>query len=206
MADNSFFEVSVLMRGLQVAQMIHVAAQLGIADRVGDGRQIDDLAADLGARPEYLFRMLRSLASFGIFAVDQQRRVTHTDKSRHLCSDAVPTLHHAARFWGMPSMLGAWGGLEGTLRTGQPAFETVYGVSNWAYLGDHPDEAAIFDQFMQHSPDDRHAAVAEAYDFAGATVVDVGGGNPATLPVRRSLIKTKPRGHAPGFKIIRLMD
>jgi hypothetical protein len=50
------------------------------------------------------------------------------------------------------------------------------------YLRDHPDEAALFDLFMQHSPDDRHAAVATAYDFSWAKlVVDVGGGNGALL-------------------------
>ena len=180
-SDNSYLEVALRMRGLQVAQMIHVAAQLGVADRVGDGRLVADLAADVGAHPEKLFRMLRALAAFGIFAVDQGQRVTHTRRSRHLCSDAVPTLHYAARFWGMPSIWGTWGGMEETIRTGAAAFETVHGVSNWTYLGVHPDEALVFDQFMQHSPDDRHAAVAEAYDFHSAKVVDVGGGNGALL-------------------------
>jgi hypothetical protein len=161
--------------------MIHVAAQLGIADRIGDGRLIDELALDIGAPPEKLFRLLRALAAFGIFAVDAEHRVTHTAQSRHLCSDAIPTLHYAARFCGMPSMWSVWGSMKGAIRTGEAAFEAVYGVSNWAYLSDHPDEALIFDQFMEHSPDDRHTAVAEAYDFAGATIVDVGGGNGALL-------------------------
>ncbi|MDB5531328.1 MAG: Methyltransferase [Devosia sp.] len=181
MEDNSYLEVAVQMRGLQVAQMIHVAAQLGVADRVGEGRPVADLARDVSAHPEKLVRMLRALAAFGIFAVDAEQRVTHTTRSRHLCSDAVPTLHYAARFWGMPSVWSTWSGMEGTIRTGEAAFEATFGVTNWAYLSDHPDEALTFDQFMQHSPDDRHAAVAEAYDFAGAKVVDVGGGNGALL-------------------------
>jgi hypothetical protein len=78
-------------------------------------------------------------------------------------------------------MWGTWGGMEETIRTGGAAFETVYGVSYWTYLGRHPDEALVFDQFMQRSPEDRHAAVAEAYDFHSAKVVDVGGGNGALL-------------------------
>ena len=56
------------------------------------------------------------------------------------------------------------------------------GSNNSSTLAVHPDEASLFDLFMQHSPDDRHAAVVEAYDFSSAgLVVDVGGGNGALL-------------------------
>jgi hypothetical protein len=78
----------------------------------------------------------------------------------------------------MPSNWAAWAALEDTVRNGRPAFETVFGVPNFAYLKTHPDEARLFDDFMQHSPDDRHAAVVDAYDFSGAKLlVDLGGGN-----------------------------
>jgi hypothetical protein len=60
--------------------------------------------------------------------------------------------------------------------------EAAVGQPNFDYLRDHPDEAALFDAFMRHSPDDRHAAVAEALDLAGAgLVVDVGGGDGGLL-------------------------
>jgi hypothetical protein len=72
--------------------------------------------------------------------------------------------------------------LEHTIRTGEPAFEAVFGMANFEYLKQHFEEAELFNRFMQHSPDDRHNAVAEGYDFAGIrTIIDVGGGNGALL-------------------------
>ncbi len=181
MASNTYLESALLMRGQQVSQMIHVAAELGIADRVGEGRPLSELADEVGAVPEKLHRLLRALAAFGFFAIDAGGRVTHTERSQLLRSDSVPTLHYAARFWGMPSMWATWGEIVHSLRTGEPAFEKATGMANWPYLSAHPEEGRIFDEFMQHSPDDRHAAVAEAYDFGSRTVVDVGGGNGGLL-------------------------
>lgn len=61
--------------------------------------------------------------------------------------------------------------------TGEAAFEASFGVSYFDYFKDHPEQGEVFDDFMRHSPDERHAAVAAAYDFSGAgVVVDIGGG------------------------------
>lgn len=57
----------------------------------------------------------------------------------------------------------------------------------------HPEEAKLFDSFMQHSPDDRQRAVVEAYDFSDARlVVDVGGGNGALLA---AILAANPEVH-----------
>lgn len=181
MADDAYLEMAMHMRGLQVAQMIHVAAELGVADKIGEGRAVAELATEVDAHPEKLSRMIRALAAFGIFAIDAAGRVTHTPRSAVLKSDATPTLHFASRFWGRPWMWETWGNIGHTVRTGEAAFEKAFGMPNFTWLKDHPDDAAVFDAFMQHSPDDRHAAVAEAYDFGKTKVVDIGGGNGALL-------------------------
>ena len=55
-------------------------------------------------------------------------------------------------------------------------------MSRFDYLRQHPDEARIFDAMMANYPDNRHAAIAEGYDFSGAGLIaDIGGGNGATL-------------------------
>ncbi len=163
--------------------MLEVAASLEVADRIGgEPMPFDKLARQCGAHPTALLQLCRALAAFGVFSVDGDGNVGHTEKSRWLKSSAIPTLHHAARYWGMPSTWSAWGHLEYAIRTGKAPFEDVFGMPNFDYLGAHPQEAGLFDAFMQNSPDDRHAAVAQAYDFSGArVVVDVGGGNGALL-------------------------
>ena len=177
--DDALAEMRVLVRAFQISKMLNVAASLGLADRIGDRpRHVHILAQECNAHTEMLLRLARALAAFGIFSVDDSGNIAHTERSRLLRQDSRPTLHHAALYWTMPSNWSAWAALEDTVRTGKPAFETVFGVPNFAYLEAHPDEARLFDAFMQHSPDDRHAAVADAYDFSGAKVmVDAGGGN-----------------------------
>ena len=181
--DPEFSEMALLTRGFQLARMIQVAAALGLADLLVDGPQtVADLARRAGAHPDMLLRLCRALAAFGIFEVDAQGTVSQSRRSACLYRDAVPTLHYAARYWGSPHVWGGWANLEHTVRTGESAFEAVYHQPKFEYLKAHPDEAALFDLFMQHSPDDRQAAVAEAYDFSGAGLVaDIGGGTGALL-------------------------
>lgn len=181
MMDSAFADMALQVRAFQVSQMLHVAAELGLADRIGDTPQpVASLASECGAHEQMLVRMLRALASLGIFSLDASDMVSHTEKSRYLRSDATPTLHFAARYWGLPSTWAAWGQLEHTVRTGEPSFETVYGIPNFEYLHSHKEEGEVFDAFMRYSPDDRHNAVAQAYSFEGI-VVDVGGGNGGLL-------------------------
>ena len=183
MSSEPFAEVALHMRGFQISQMVHVAAELRLADRVGDaGRTIAELAGESGAHPEMLRRLCRALAAFGIFALDEADRVSQTPQSACLRSDATPTLHYAARYWGMSNTWGAWGNFLHTIMTGEPAFEVTHGLPPFAYNNANPKQKQVFDEFMQHSPDDRHAAVAAAYDFSGArVVVDVGGGTGGLL-------------------------
>ncbi len=188
---EGFAETAFLLRAFQVSKMLEVAASLGLADRISDEkRPFDQLADECRAQPAMLLRLCRALAAFGVFSVDIEGNVGHTEKSRWLRSNATPTLHYAARYWGMPSTWAAWGNLEYAIRTGKASFEDTFGMPNFDYLSAHPQEASVFDAFMQHSPDDRHAAVAEAYDFSGASVVvDVGGGNGALL---RAILAAHP--------------
>ena len=113
-----------------------------------------------------LLRLIRALAAFKIFHVDAADMVSQTPRSSCLRKDAKPTLHHAARYWTMHSTWQSWAALEQAVRKGTSAFDVAFGIENFAYLAQHPDEAALFDLFMQHSPDDRHAAVVRAYNFS----------------------------------------
>src|SRR5262249_51529330 len=70
----------------------------------------------------------------------------------------------------------AFGGLEYSVRTGEPAFENLFGRSFFDYLAENPEVGTLFDDLMAWSTGPVAAAVAE-YDFAGMrTVVDLGGG------------------------------
>lgn len=176
-------DVELMLRGFMVSRMLRLVADLGVADRIPAESQIAvrDVAKACNVQEGPLLRVLRSLSSVGIFRLSPDGVAAHTAKSVLLRTDVPDSAHHAARFWTGPGSWGAWGRLDAAL-TGKVPHEAAWGQGRFAYLRDHPEEARAFDEAMAHFPDDRHAAVAAAYDFSSARLIaDIGGGNGALL-------------------------
>jgi hypothetical protein len=176
-------ELDLLLRGFQVSRMLRLVADLGIADKVPSGRAVavDDLARDCSVLPERLIRVLRALTAFDIFKVSVDGTVSHTLRSSLLRSDMQNSMHHAARFWTGPGSWKAWGMLDVAMAGGTP-HEAAWNIDRFSYLRRHPDEAQAFDAMMAHFPDNRHPAIAAAYDFSARRLIaDIGGGNGAAL-------------------------
>src|SRR5690348_7401707 len=73
--DGAYDALLRLMVGPWIAQAIFVAAKLDIAGRLREGpRASDALAAASGADPDALYRVLRALASVGVFAEQDDRQ------------------------------------------------------------------------------------------------------------------------------------
>src|SRR5437870_363578 len=172
-----------LIRGFQISRMIRLVADLMLAGRIApeESRRVADLAAECKAHATPLLRILRALASFGIFRVTASGEISHSPLSLLLRTDTPGSLHYGARFWTGPGSWQAWGELDVALADGIP-HQTAWNMGRFDYLRRHPDEARIFDEFMAHFPDDRHQAIADAYDFSGAGLIaDIGGGNGEAL-------------------------
>ena len=76
----------------------------------------------------------------------------------------------------------AWGRLDHSLKTGEPAFDEVHGTHVFEYLKNDAETGAIFNDAMTGFSVMTGHAVAEAYDFGTMkTLVDVGGGHGAFL-------------------------
>jgi hypothetical protein len=171
-----------MITGYWVSQMVHVAAKLGLADRLADGpRSVDELAAATGTHARSLYRLLRALAGVGVFSEADDGRFTQTALSEALRKD-VPGSQ-----WAMAVMMGeehyqAWGGLLESVRTGQTAFDRLYGRPIFEYLGEHPEQAEVFDAAMTSIHGQETLAMLDAYDLSGVGVLaDVGGGNGTNL-------------------------
>lgn len=159
------------------ARALHVVAELGVADHIGeDVTAVDVVAAASGAEAGPLDRVLRLLASIGIF----ERRsggYAHTDASRLLRSDAPGSMRGFARMMNLPIVNEAFTHLEHAVRTGEPAVKLVEPRGFWAYFGEHPEQARIFGEAMQAKAAADIASVLGAYDFRRfETVADIGGG------------------------------
>lgn len=172
-----------LVNGYQVTQAIHVATVLGIADLLVDGpRSSDDLAAATATHAGTLYRVLRALASVGVFREEADRHFALTDLGACLRSDAPEPVGGWAAFVGEPYHWQAWSELLGSVRTGENAFRRVHGTDPWTFRVRHPELSAGFDRAMTDISRVLSAALLVAYDFGRfGQIVDVGGGNGAFL-------------------------
>jgi len=172
-----------LVDGFQISQALHVVATLGIADLLADGPLSSiQLAAAAGAHQPSLYRVLRALASVGVFRASDDQTFALTPLGDCLRSDASAPIGGWAAFIGLRGQWHAWAALVHTVRTGETAFRAVHGVSGWEYRANHPDEGAIFDRAMTDLSRRASQRTLDAFDFSRFhTVVDVGGGRGAFL-------------------------
>ncbi|MEO8285550.1 MAG: methyltransferase [Chloroflexota bacterium] len=168
-----------MIRSFRVTQMIYVAAKLSIADLLKDGPQSPDALAQVtGTHAPSLYRLLRGLASMGIFAEDQDGRFGLTPTAVLLQTDVPGSQRPSALVLGEESRWRAWGELLYSITTGEPAFDHIHGMDSWEYLSKNPELSADFNDYMTTNTTVQAAAIAASYDFSSiGTLVDVGGGH-----------------------------
>ncbi|MBZ5576094.1 MAG: methyltransferase [Acidobacteriia bacterium] len=180
-----------MIQGFWVSRALYVAAKLGLPDLLKDEpKSSRDLAEATGTHAPSLYRVLRALHSVGVFAEDDQGRFLLTPLGATLRTDVPGSLRYFAIEELGENHYPAWEKVLHSVKTGEIAFNQVYGASKWQYMVEHSDEAAIFDAAMSSFSSVVAAAVAAAYDFSSsATVVDVGGGDGTLLT---AILKRNP--------------
>lgn len=198
-----------LITGKWRAQAVCVAAELGLADILKDGpRSTAEIAEIAKLSEDAVYRLLRALASLGLFRSLPGRRFTLTPLGAYLQSDVPGSLRGFARFAGHDVTWRPWGQLAYSVRTGTPAFVHIFGVRSFDYYAEHPDVAAIVNDAMTAVTTKETTAIIAAYDFPKiGTVVDVGGGHglllasilkigcPQILGSRDAGPELRPRAH-----------
>ncbi len=110
-----------LTNAVVVSSGIHIVAELGVADHIGaDPVNVTELASRCGADPEALDRVLRLLATHGVFS-DVGGAYEHTEPSRLLRSDHPQSMRAFAQMMALPLFTATFGHLQHSLRTGSPA-------------------------------------------------------------------------------------
>lgn len=166
-----------MMTGYWVSQAIYVAAKLGIADLLGDGpKTCDELAEATDCHPQSLHRVLRALSSVGIFTETTSASFALTPMAEFLQSEHPASMRSLACMYA-EEQYRAWGDLLHSVKTGQRAFDNMFGSDYFTYLAGHPEAGRVFNQAMTGWTNQLAGGVVDAYDFSGfTTVVDVGGG------------------------------
>lgn len=175
-------EVAIVDRvtGITYTHLLGVAARLRIADRLEKGGPLTarDLAQQTKTHEDALHRLLRALASVGIFALDPRGRFSNSRLSRALVSTRSPFARAMVEYFSSAANVAAWADLQRTVESGQNAFARVHGMNLWQWFDAHPDEAHTFGLAMMGFSVGAAPEIAALYPFHEIRqLCDVGGGN-----------------------------
>ncbi|MFE6847569.1 methyltransferase [Streptomyces sp. NPDC057686] len=178
-----------LLTGAWTTQALAAFARLCLPDAMDTraAHRTEDLARMTGTHPRSLATLLRYLAMLGAVAQDpdpdpDQDGFRLTELGALLRADAPGSMRPLALMYGGP-FYRSFGDLDHAVRTGQPAFDRLFGENHFDHFARDPELAALFDRSMAASsrmfePLPGHPVItAAAQAPAPATVVDVAGGN-----------------------------
>jgi hypothetical protein len=168
-----------LLFGKQLTYALSGVARLGVADHMArEAKPIEDIAADAGAHGPSLYRVMRMLASFGVFKEGPPRHFALTPVGELLKSDAPGSLRFMAMMFGEEFSTRAYEHIAACLRTGGDGVSEAYGKHIWEVLAERPSQCETFQNAMTNSTSVAAEAIVGAYDFSGiARLADVGGGH-----------------------------
>ena len=199
LSPNSLLQIGM---GLWQSRALWLAARLRIADAVGDAPEsVESIATRSLIDPGALGRLLTALSTIGVFRMEPDGRVSHSDGSQLLRSD-----HPFSQRAFVDSVFGhehyeAWGAIEETFRTGRTAFDARFGAPVFAYFQEHQEAARLFSEAMTGTTRMVEDAVLAAHDFGPFELgVDVGGSQGSLLrrilsrvPGARGIVFDLPR-------------
>jgi hypothetical protein len=127
------------LRGALMSKALAAVVDAGVPEALADGpRPVSELKGD----PDTLHRLLRALASDGVFRETEPGEFEHTDLSRQLLGPGWSEFAHL--FGGV--FFEATTDLEAS--TAEAPFPDRFGTGFWAWLAEHPAERATFDAAM----------------------------------------------------------
>ena len=178
MRPNELPQPAQLMKfivGKWISKPIYVAAELGIADMLAeDPKSIEELAQTSQSHAPSLYRMMRALASVGIFFETEGKRFELTPMAECLKNGAMRSV---ALMFNSDWSDKAWGYFLDSVKTGDTAFEKAHGMSVSDWLENNPQAAKVFNEANAVKAVNSHRAIVDVYDFSGVnTLTDVGGG------------------------------
>lgn len=186
------------------SRCLHLAADCGVADALGDEPQpASALAATTGTNPDALHRILRALANHGVFTL-KDGRFSHNAASRLLRSDASASMRSLARMMGFDFHWDIFRELGHSLKTGESAGDRVVSGGLFEHLRKHPEEGRIFNEAMVGKSFAQIGPLLGAYDFTRfKTIGDIGGGVGHLLA---PILDTAPKANGVLFELPEVIE
>jgi hypothetical protein len=178
--NPAFARIMELITSRWISEPIYTAAKLGIADLLSDGRKTTgELAESTETFAPYLFRVLRALASTGIFRQTGKNCFENTPLSECLKSGSMQGI---ILFFLSQWHNRAWGKLYESVKTGKNAFELAHGIPAFQWLENHPEAADYYNKAQSLKIKNICEPFIHSYDFShGHSVMDIGGNTGALM-------------------------
>jgi len=160
-----------------VTSCLQVIAKLLIADRLAQSPETAEvLASETSTHAQSLYRVLRMVASVGVFREDEQGRFHMTPTAELLRTDVPKSMQPWLVLRGEEWHRGSWNKLYNTVCTGNTAFNIAHDEGLFDYLKHDSDAATVFNKAMA-ATEIFTQAIVDAYDFGDTQkIIDVGGG------------------------------
>lgn len=185
-----------LATGYMASAALYAATKLGIPDILKSGaKPVQEIARACDAKEDAVYRVMRALASAGVFTETAPRTFGLTADGELLLSDRADSLRPMVLWLDNKMHFDTYPELTYAMQTGNTVTEKVYGESCFGYFEKHQDVSKVFNEAMTGFSRMFTPAVLDAYDFSwlnGKTLVDIGGGHGFVLT---SILKKYPEIH-----------
>ena len=180
-----------MITGYWISQAVGTAAKLGISDQLVEGpRSSTQVAEAVGADPAALFRLMRMLASVGVFTMDHQERYALTPLGETLRSNVPGSVRNFAIAETATGHWLPWGKMYEAITTGKPMCQSALGMELWEWYAKNSEEGEYFNGAMGDLSAAASHEVTRVYNFARfRKVVDVGGAHGILLA---AILKVNP--------------
>ena len=182
-----------LATGYMASAALYAATKLGIPDILKAGpKPTSEIAKACGANEDAVYRVMRALASAGVFTEIAPRTFALTADGELLLSDRPDSLRPMVLWLDNKMHFDTYPELPYAMKTGNTVIEKVFGESCFGYFEKNPEVSKVFNEAMTGFSRMFTPAVLDAYDFSwlnGKTLVDIGGGHGFVLT---SILKKYP--------------
>jgi hypothetical protein len=191
--------------GYIISSALQVVAKLKIADHLAAGpRTAAQLAQAAHVQEDALYRVLRTLASVGVFEERDARTFALNMPADLLRADAPGSVRDMVLWMTDPFHFRVYAEMLYSVQTGRPAVDKVYALPVFDHFAREPELSTVFNNAMTAFSATVIPAVLKSYDFSGIRVlVDVAGGHGEVL---MSILRAYPEMHGVLFDLPHVVE
>ena len=178
-ASVAVFEKS---QGFWIAKAINVACELNLAEIIDkEEKTVEEIAKKSNTDAPALYRLMRALASEGIFK-ETKLKTFKNNKFSTALREGPGNFKHMIKHQLNETNWKIINGLQYSVTSGTNAAQKILGSNIFTHLENTPEKNELYNKAMSETSLLSSAAIVSAYNFKGSnTLVDLGGGDGTLL-------------------------